>query len=255
MIAAIIDYKEGISKLDQTLFLKKTLKNCKTEIKENEITIKKYYIPIHIEKPSEKALQKFCDFLKRENVFYIYLTHRAKQIECVKEILSKNFSFFTGQQVINYKTCDIIRKYAGKNEKKLSESSILLETNDPQKAEDVINQICRRVKKISIKTNQEERFSPLCEFFLKEYGLFISFNDTENYDIYVELDAKPAPSFYLNISADEKNANRIMFKLQNKKEHDQFYIEFLIYCQYGALNKKTIKEFFNRHSVRISKIL
>ena len=39
MYAAIIDYKPGLSKLDQTLFFKKTLKNCQSEIIENDISI------------------------------------------------------------------------------------------------------------------------------------------------------------------------------------------------------------------------
>ncbi len=255
MYAAMIDVKPGISKLDQTLFLKRLLKNCKTEIQDNHIVIKKYDIPIDIENPSEKAILKFCEFLKNEKIGYVFVTDAVKQVKPVYDALSKNFSFFTGLSVINYKTCDIIRKYAGGKNQKLSDALVLLETDEPQKAEDIIHQIYRRVKRIAIRTKKEESFSDLADRLLKEYGLFVSVNDAERPDIHIELDSMILSSGHLNLSADENRASKILFKLQNKKEYDQFYLEFLIFCQYGVVNKKTIKDFFNQHSVRISKIL
>ena len=93
MYAAMIDVKPGISKLDQTLFLKRLLKNCKTEIQDNHIVIKKYDIPIDIENPSEKAILKFCEFLKNEKIGYVFVTDAVKQVKSVYDALSKNFSF------------------------------------------------------------------------------------------------------------------------------------------------------------------
>ncbi len=260
MNSAIIHFEPVFSKLDQSIFIKRTLKKVKKNVVIEKKAIPVYILPLCQENPSEKAMMKFISYLKAEGIQRVLLSDAAETFPII-DILKENISIITGMSVINYKIYDILRKCAGARELSLENSTLLLYTNRPALAKELILKIHKHVKKIKIETEKPELFTELTDHFLEEYGIFISVNQerTEE-DLKVQLDGiekKVGMDLYIN---EEKPSNILFFdknafaEIKPFKKLNQSCIEFLIDQYYGTIKNETIRQIFKDYSVRITKI-
>lgn len=261
MDAAILDIESDSLILGrQFLFNKKFLRN-KEEIKLFHSFVPLYKIPVSDKEISEKSIKKVIYCLKKEGIRYIITTKKLQIRRNLSERLKKEFIFFDGSQVINYKIYDILRKCAAKKGIDLENSTVRLISNDAGKVKEFVLKFFRNVKKIEIVTDCEKNFTDLSEYFLEEYGLFLLINKEGKYDekkITVFLDGGKKQSADLYFT--EQKSSEIMFSSKNAFNQissilnfNQESIEFFVYILYGRVCKETVKEFFKKYPTKIVK--
>jgi len=260
MNSAMIHFEPCFSRKDQGIFLKRTLKKVKKTVKIENKEILVYTVPVCIEKPSERAIRKFIEYLKKENIKKIILSDAAALLP-FKDEFYKNFSVFDGAAVINYKIQDILRKYVSTKEADLSNCAVLLYTNSPELAKECILKIYKHVRKIKIESIKPDLFFDLTSFFLYEYGIFIEINQQREKnlkEISIVLDSfkEKADLFYYN----EEKTEILYFKkdlfntFKKYRNLNQSSIEFLVDQINGNTSAQSIKQFFKTYPFRIIKI-
>lgn len=246
MQAAIIHFEDIFQKKDQ-FFIGKTLKKVKRSIQIDNITIPVYLLPITKEKPSVKSIKRFITYLNEEKIKYIIFSEAALPFRSLFESLNNGLVFFSGKHVIHQKIFDILRKCAEKKELELSSSTVTLVTEYPEQAKEMILKIYRYVKKIKIKTKYKEKFAPLLEYFLYEYGLYIVCTDEiENREI-----SLPVQHFNLEVYFKCKKQ---LGEISSYININQEGLEFIIYSVYHSLSDETVKRFCKEYIPKISKI-
>ena len=265
MKAAIIHFEPVFSPFNQTFGIKKAILKTKKEIKEEKIKIPVYLVPITEKNPSEKAIAKFSTYLKKEGITHIIFSKEAYKKQIIREKMENNFQSFTGSEIVKYKLYDILKKYAGGKAIPIGSSTLILETDSPEKARQYILKIYKYVKKIVIKSEQAEIFNDVTQFFLQEYGLFIPvehMRKKEENEILVQLDSMTEEKKVLNISSDVNRCNQIIFSSKKKfkqitqfLDFDQMTLEFLIFQQYSNINEEKIKRFCKEYMIKVSKIV
>jgi len=246
MNAAIIHFENIFSKTDQIL-INKTLKQVKRIINMEESKIPLYLLPIYKEKPSPRAMKRFITYLKEEKIRYIIFTEAALPYRELFLELTNDFQFFSGHHVIYYKIFDILKKYAEKQGIELTNSTVTLLTEFPEQAKEMILKMYRYVKKIRIKTKYKEKFSPLLEYFLYEYGLYIICDEQEE-GVKEEI-ILPVQNFNVDVFFKcKKNIGEISSYINMNQES----IEFLIYSLYHSLSEGTVKEFCKEYIPKIT---
>ena len=260
MNSAMIHFEPCFSRMDQGIFLKRTLKKIKKTIKVENYDVLIYKIPICIEKPSERAIQKFILLLKEDLIKNIILSDDAASLPFLEEF-KKHFNIIDGASVINYRIYDILRKCVSMKENDLSDCSIILYTNTPELAKECILKIYKHVRKIKIESQKPDLFFDLTSFFLYEYGIFIEINqqkEKQEKELSIVLDdnLESADLFYFNEKKSEiLFTNKNYFKEFKKfRNLTQSSIEFLIDQFYGNIDNQSIKMFFKTYPLRISKI-
>ncbi|MBE7048478.1 MAG: hypothetical protein E7393_03790 [Ruminococcaceae bacterium] len=260
MKAAIIHYEPVFSRLDQSLFLKRTMRQIKSEIKTEDIKIPIYLLPICGENPSKKAIEKFCSYLKKEQIKKIIITNQASSVLKNFSLLEKNFSFFYGDTIIKYKIKDILRKYALLKNLELSKETVVIETDNPNKAKELIAKINQMVRKIKIETKDADKFKSLTEYFLQEYGLFIEINKkNDKHGIIIQLDSMKEKKDSLRLYTEKNNNNQIIFNCKNHFNQIKKYLtlnqktlELLIFQKYGTINEQNCRRFCKDYHIRVS---
>ena len=261
MKSALIHFEPVFTKWEQSLFIKKAFKKVKSTIIINEKEIPVYKIPVFSEKPSEKMIQRFINYLKEENIDSVLLSESAALLS-VSYMLKNHFKFFTGNYVINYKLYEILKKCAESRSLELSDSTLVLLTESYENAKEFIIKVYKNVRKIKIKTDKPTAFSELASFFLYEYGLFIEISRKEEKkedEIYILLDGLcESADFYI----DGENKTEILFSAKNLFKEitpyvklNQNTLEFLIYQLLGNLSQQELKTFFKMYSVRVVKLI
>ena len=248
MNSAIIHFEDSFSRMDQ-FFINKTIKRIKKSITLENTAIPMYLLPISKEKPSLKAMKRFITYLKEEKIKYVIFSPSA--LPFLELFISQNegLEFFSGKHVIYHKIFDILRKYAEKKDIELSASTVTILTEYPEQAKEIILKIYRYVKKIRIKTKYKEKFAPLLEYFLYEYGLYIICEEQEE-NIKEEI-ILPVQNFNINVFFKcKKNVGDISSYIDVNQEG----LEFIIYSLYHSLSEETVKRFCKEYIPKISKI-
>lgn len=261
MQSALIHFEPVFTKWEQNIFIKKAFKKVKSTIMINEKEIPVYKMPVFMEKPSKKMMQRFISYLKEENIEYVLLSESAASLS-VSYILKNHFKLFTGGSVINYKLYEILKKCAESRNKELSDSSVVLITESLENAKEFIMKIYKHVKKIKIKTDKPTIFSDLTSFFMYEYGLFIEISrktEKKENEIYILLDGL-YKSADLYVNGDDKteilfSAKNLFKELTPYVKLNQYTLEFLIHQLSGNLSQQGIKSFFKMYSVRVIKLI
>ena len=257
MSSAIIHINIDVSNIQQKFWLTKKLNQSRKSIKVENKTIPVFDLPVSLQYCSEKIIKKCITYLKKENITHILLSDSMKELPA-STFLKEHFYTFDGTAVINYKIYDILKKYATEKEIHLADSSLLLYTDFPEKAKEIILKLYKHVRKIKIQTERIQAFSELHHYFLEEYGLFIEIAEKINQaDITMNIDQKEEKAD-LSLMREK---NQIIFSkgslfVECKPYHeiDQCLIEFYIYYLYGMISKETMRRFFIDYPVRISKI-
>ncbi len=259
MQSAIIHFEPVFSKYDQGIFFKRALKRCKRSfiIEGKEFFV--YLVPIFLEKPSEKALSRWIDYVKEEGVRRVIVSKTVKGLK-MADSLREAFSVYDGKSVINYKLYDILRKCAGEKGVNLSDSTLMLSSNDPERVKEAILKCYQYVRKITLKTNHPERFSELSAFFLEEYGLYISLHSKEPQNdsiLQIDLDGfEEHCDFSYNIEKSQVyfSKKHLFAGLMPYSDLDQGAVEFLAENLKKSHEKNHVREFFDRYLLRITKI-
>lgn len=142
----------------------------------------------------------------------------------------------------------------------LAKSTLVLETDDPSRAEEIILRLYKHVKKIRIQTEQRKAFNSLVEYFMYEYGIYIETEAkiTNENEICVMLDEKNEKQADIYVSTNSFKHTKVYFKTKNisdnyfEKKH-QAIIEFLIFNKYAGIKEAAIDAFFKDYQVRIIK--
>ncbi|MBR5236958.1 MAG: hypothetical protein IKW06_06285 [Clostridia bacterium] len=265
MKAAMIHFEPVFSHFNQTFGIKKALLHTKKEIKEEKIKIPVYLVPVTEKNPREKAIEKFSSFLIKEGITHIILSNKAYKNNLIRKKMETTFETFTGTEFVKYKLYDILRKYAGSKGINLGISTLIIETDSPEKARQYILKIYKYVKKIIIKSENEAKFSEITKFFLEEYGLFIPVEQKksqEENEILIQLDSMVEEKKVLNISSDINRSSKIIFGSKKKFKNitkyldlNQMSLEFLIFQQYNNINEENIKRFCKDYMIKVSKIV
>jgi len=260
-MAAAIIYIEGNSSLLHQIKLFKTLQALKIKKTFLNINYVAYGIPLYKGNIKEKQLKKCIDFIKKDNITKVLLADSVPND--IYHILSTEFEVIQGNKIINCMISDILKVCAAKREINLEDSTVVLLTDNPDHAKEIILHIYKYVKKIEIKTKEQNRFSLLNEFFIQEYGLFIEINkEIEKEDsIYLNLDEKDNKKVDFDFSCNSFCKNKVYFKIKKgEKEIKPFVklhqaaVEFLMLKNNLQLESAQISRFCKEHRLRIMKI-
>lgn len=220
-----------------------------------------YGIPLYKGKIKDKQLNKCIDFIKKDNIENILLSDYADAE--IKEKIMQKFNVINGNRIINCMIFDILKVCAVKKEMELENSTVVLITDNPERAKDVILQIYKYVKKIEIETTEKNQFASLNEFFIHEYGLFIEINIEKENDkhIYLNLDEKNHKKADFDFSSASFLKNKVYFKIKKgEKEIKPFVklhqaaIEFLMLKNNLQIESAQISRFCREHRLRMMKI-
>ncbi len=261
MSCGFIYFEPGFSKVDQSVLLRRTLRECETEIKTEGMKLRLFRLPLCEENPSMKTVSRFSAWLKKREIHQLYISDLPAQFVEVKRALAREFSIFNGLSVIDYAIYDILRKYAAQKEIKLADATLVLYTNNPQKTRDMILKLYRHVRRIRIQTENPERFSELSAYFLREYGLYIALENEKRRpnEIHVVLEdgQKPevcdinlcggSPAVYFNMKQHFKELSRFGSCRQE-------LVEFLCYLHEESISETAISNFFRAFTPKIIKI-
>lgn len=281
--ALIIDDKKEYSKYEILKFY--CFKNLKLDIKEVITETTNFYIisvPVP-EKIKEKNIKYLAQYIKnivdKHHFKAVYYCWNDKN----KDILYKNFNNYKNNisYVRLYPLDYLIKKYAYFLNIAPALANLILICDFPLDAENVIRQICRDVRSIHIYSKNKELYKPLTDYFLSEYGIFISVG--ENLDsvakknrIAVNLtnDAEYIKKFIekneiLVLSLSEKNINiknvyeNIIFTSNNELKNIVSYFEmfdknvlnFIFISIYNEKNKAEFMRFIHKFDIKITKFV
>lgn len=261
MSCGLIYFESGLKMAEQNIFLRRTLKQCETELVTEGKRLLLFRLPVSTERPSERAVFRFIDFLKNKGIKKVYLHEIPKKFAGVIAPIYREFEVFDGFSVINYALYDIIRKYAAQKGMILRDVTLVLHTDAPQKAEHVISLLHRHVHRISIQTSDFERFEALTAHFLNEYGIYIAMygkKECKN-EFHIVLDeARKADLCDLNLTNGNLsvyfNMKQYFKELLCFGKCKQDMIEFLCYMHENSLSNAALSSFFKAYAPKISKI-
>lgn len=259
MACGIVYFTPGLSKADRGIFLRRTLRRCKTVISCEGKPVSLFRLPVCETAPSEKAMRRFVTYLKDNQIDRILLSQIPPSVAETLAPLTQNFTVFDGFSVINYKIYDILRKYAAKSGINLAESTVVLCTDIPETARQLILKLYRHVRRIRIETGQPERFGDLAAYFLEEYGLYLPLTKQEKRqnEVYISADGQRQDCDIvmrggsLEVSFFIKDAFR---ELSHYCKYNQATVEFLCYLHEQTLSDSAISRFFKIYAPKISKI-
>lgn len=259
MACGIVYYEPGLSKADQGIFLRRTLRRCKTVISCEGKPISLFRLPICETAPSKKVIRRFADFLKENAIDRILFGQIPQSIAEISAPLYREFAVFDGFSVINCKIYDILRKYAAMHNINLAESTVVLCTDAPEAARQLILKLYRHVRRIRIETDKPESFGDMAAYFLEEYGLYLPLtkqNKQQN-EICISTDKQTQDSDVvmrghgLEISFVIKGTFK---ELSQYCKMNQASVEFLCYLHEESLSDSAISRFFKTYAPKISKI-
>ena len=254
MFGAIIHFEPFFSKWDQSIFLSKTLRRVKSEIEVEGMTVPIYLLPISIANPSEKALDKFIRYLREEKVDKVLLTDVVKKLPCCQK-LTDNFSVYDGKSIINYFLIDILKKCSSDYQIPLQECSLVLISNVPTEAKEILEKCYSFVKEIYIDTDHPERFESLQQEFLEDYGIFLSLiHKKQKNEIIISLESTQKPyHFSVNQKIIFKNV-KLLKKFLPFIECNQELIEFFVEKKFNSTKRRYIQQFHKDYPMVITKI-
>ncbi len=256
MNGAILHFEPIFSKWDQSIFLSKTLKRIKSEIKVDNMTIPLYLLPINIDTPSEKAMDKFTCYLKEEKVDKVLLTDAVKKLPICKKI-KNGFYIYDGKPIINYYLIDILKKCSFDQELSLQESTLVLISDSPEQVKEILVKCCSIVKDVCIDTKHPERFEELRQSILESYGIYVSFSHKRSSkDIIISLEDNQKP---FTFSMNQKS--KIIFYNQKLLkdflpfiECNQEMLEFFVEKKFNSTKRRYIQQFNKDYPIVIAKI-
>ncbi len=257
MACAIIHYEPSFSRMDVGFFIKRTLKNVKKVIQDDECYYLLYLLPICENYFSKKGFDEFVSYLKKENINKIILTKQALKCEKTEKLLNC-FNTYDGLSLINAEIYEIIKKCALKKHLQLSKSSLVLYTNQPEKAKSVILKLYHFVKDIVIQTKEEEKFIDLSFYFLENYGIDVLINGKIPKEaVSVIIDGRFENGNYDFSFSDSRVlfcGKKIHRELNEILEMNQFTMEYIIENRQKNLENQQIHQFLKENDLKIVKI-
>lgn len=264
--AAIIDYNNNFNLFNEFLFFTGKINDKKIvnyiNIENNNIMIINFPATAKSllnKKKLNVLLYKFGNYLKNKNIEKIIFSDEAAKIINLTEYLSERFYIFNGKNVINEKFEYIINKCF--NFKK--SDKIILYSNSLNLLNNYFDSLLNKFREISIITSYKNMFVSFTDEIFNDYGIniniynydeyivkendFIINIDTENEDLYYDMDLRKIKLIFLNNIF--YNKVKLYFREFNEK-----VLEFIIYNLYGIIEKSIINEFFNDYNIRIVKI-
>lgn len=256
---------------------KKSLKRKINVLKRGDVTYKVINIPANIKnkkmpyltqdikeniiKPYEMAV--YCNFtLQNKKRFYEYFNNDLLYSSCV--------SYF--------QNVETIKKYISFKKEKINSSDIVLISDDPEKTEKIVKDICKKVLSITIYTKNTQKFKKLCDYFLYEYGIVLNLKDTiaftalnkcifimltENKEIAAELTERNADILNLSGTKIKGTYDNLYFTANNNLNEEaklcgKFDISVLFFLFSAHINEKTNVEFMRfvlKNGVKIMKFV
>ncbi len=255
--ALIIDNKNNYSKFE--IFKFYYLKSLNLNIKEFIIEDTIFYIisvpiPEKVKVKNVKYLAQYInsitDKYHSREVYYCWDGNN-------KKILYKYFN--NKKNTISYARIYpldyIIKKYAAFLNITPSLSDLILICDFPLDAENIIRQVCRDVRSIHIYSKNKELYKPLTDYFLSEYGIFISVSKnvtgvSEKNKIIVNLSDNEAfikefteKNEIMALNLTDKNIN-IKSLYNNIIFSSDVRLKNIIYCL-GLFDKNVLNFIFN----------
>ncbi|MBR5156363.1 MAG: hypothetical protein IKW59_01185 [Clostridia bacterium] len=281
--ALIIDNKKEYSGFEILKFycFKKLNLNIKEIITE---TTNFYIINIPIpEKIKEKNIKYLTQYIKsimdkyRSNTVFYCWQGKNKDILYNKFNNTKNNISYVRLYPLDY----IIKKYVIFFNKSINLVNLILICDSPIEAEILIRQVCRDIRSVHIYSKNKELYKPLTDYFLSEYGIFISVSENiDNIDKknkiavnlsnnleYIKQFIKKNEMQVLNLS--DKNLNiknvyeNMLFRSNKSLENvisylglfDKNVLNFIFKSMYSEKNKAEFMRFIHKFDIKITKFV
>ena len=281
--ALIIDNKKEYSGFEILKFycFKKLNLNIKEIITE---TTNFYIINIPIpEKIKEKNIKYLTQYIKsimdkyRSNTVFYCWQGKNKDILYNKFNNTKNNISYVRLYPLDY----IIKKYVIFFNKSINLVNLILICDSPIEAEILISQVCRDIRSVHIYSKNKELYKPLTDYFLSEYGIFISVSENiDNIDKknkiavnlsnnleYIKQFIKKNEMQVLNLS--DKNLNiknvyeNMLFRSNKSLENvisylglfDKNVLNFIFKSMYSEKNKAEFMRFIHKFDIKITKFV
>ena len=281
--ALIIDNKKEYSKYEILKFY--FFKNLNLDIKEIITETTNFYIisiPLP-EKVKEKNIKYLAQYIKSLVAKYrskaVYYCWQGKNKDILYKIFNNDENNISCVRL--YPLDYIIKKYAGFLNISPSLANLILICDFPLDAEIMIRQVCRDVRSVHIYSKNKELFKPLTDYFLSEYGIFISVDENINYTLekniiavnlsnnaeYIRQFIKKNEIMILNLT--EKNVNmkniyeNIIFNSNDSLENiiyccglfDKNVLNFIFKSMCNEKNKAEFMRFIHKFDIKITKFV